>query len=167
MVLRWRGFLTAYFNAFSSRGLAQTILASPERDLTLYGYYYFRTSLPFYLRRPVGLVTAGGSEITSNFVAMNLSQARAVHLRFDAPRNGFGDNNGLRGPQKGSWEPLLLTGAELKSLSQSAPGPFLVLAQNNEVDELTRATGQISPLWVAWHYSVWEKQTIRNLKLEN
>jgi hypothetical protein len=157
LVLRWRGFLTTYFNAFSSRGLAQTILVSPERTLTVYGYYYFRTSLPFYLRRPVGLVTADGDEITSNFVAAHLKQAREVLLRFDTPGGGFRGGNGEPGVRKSPWEPLFLTGRELKSLSQSAPGPFLVLAQNNEVDELTRATGQIAALWVAWRYSVWEK----------
>jgi hypothetical protein len=54
-------------------------------------------------------------------------------------------------------EPVLLTGAELRTLSQTGPGPFLLLVQNNEVDQLAGAAGSIQPLWVAWHYSVWEK----------
>jgi hypothetical protein len=161
LVLRWRAFLTTYFNAFSSRKLAQTILVSPERGLTLYGYYYFRTSLPFYLRRPVGLVTEDGDEITSNFVEARLKLAREVLLRFDTQ----GGRNEEIGVGDRPREPLLLTGRELKSLSQSAPGPFMLLVQNNEVDELTRATGLITPLWVTWQYSVWEK-TPTNQKLE-
>jgi 4-amino-4-deoxy-L-arabinose transferase-like glycosyltransferase len=162
LILRWREPLKAYFNVFSSRQLAQTILASPERNLTLYGYYYFRTSLPFYLRRPVGLVTADGDEITSNYVLARLKEARKVMLRFDASR-GFGGEGNKSGPQKQAaapWirEPLLLTGIQLRDLSQSAPGPFLLLARNNEVDQLVRAAGSIKPLWSAWRYSVWEKQ---------
>ena len=49
--------------------LSRTLLASPQKDLTVYGFYYFRTSLPFYLRRPVGIVTGGGGELTSNYIA--------------------------------------------------------------------------------------------------
>jgi 4-amino-4-deoxy-L-arabinose transferase-like glycosyltransferase len=144
LALRSRGLLRAYFSASSSRALAKTILTSPERDLTVYGYYYFRTSLPFYLRRPVGLVTADGDEITSNYVIARLNGARAARIRQDDA-----------GPFV--QEPLLLTARQLTALSRSAPGPFLILVQNNEADQLVKVVGSVEPLWATWRYSVWEK----------
>ena len=60
----------------SSRRLAATILASPERDSPIFGYYYFRTSLPFYLRRPVGLLSVEWGEMTSNYQVAHQAEAR-------------------------------------------------------------------------------------------
>ena len=59
LILRWYMPLHVYAETDSSRRFAATILSSPERDSPIYGYYYFRNSLPFYLRRPVGLLSAG------------------------------------------------------------------------------------------------------------
>lgn len=155
LVVRMRGPLKSYFDAFSSRQLAGTILRNPEKHLTVYGYYYFRTSLPFYLGRPVGLVTEDGDEITSHYAMAHLDSARRTMLEFDqSPQTSQS-----AGPP--AEEPLLLTGTQLKALSQSAPGPFLLLVQNNEVDELVRATGSITPQWMGWRYSVWEKAPSR------
>lgn len=265
LVLRWSRPLEVYFNVFSSRRLARTILASPQRNLTVYGYYYFRTSLPFYLRRPVGLITADGDETTSNYVVARLNEARRATLRFAVapqipersaasrspaatllergktgtplatkvgasrdPRRSpqqalqfqrdrhslvtcplsllfreetadcrggslryvlalpegsegnisFGivhrfeyDSRNSEPKLEAQWvsEPVLLTARELRQLSRAAPGPFLLLAQNNEVNELTGVTGALMPLWETWKYSVWEKNRteIRNQKSEN
>jgi 4-amino-4-deoxy-L-arabinose transferase-like glycosyltransferase len=162
LVLRMRGPLKSCFDAFSSRGLADTILMSPENSLTIYGYYYFRTSLPFYLERPVGLVTQDGDELTSNYVVANFNAERATMLPFDwRPPGVLG--SGTSGPERGGFagpaikEPALITGRQLKSLSESPPGPFLILGQNNEINELARAAGAITPRWTGWCYSVWEK----------
>ena len=61
--LRWLAPLKVYAEAASSRRLARAILSSPERESPVFGYYYFRTGLPFYLRRPVGLVSVEWGEI--------------------------------------------------------------------------------------------------------
>jgi hypothetical protein len=160
LVLRLRGPLKTDFDALSSRRLADTILASPERQLPLYGYYYFRTSLPFYLKRPVGLVTQDGDEITSNYVVANLREARAIMLDFDRQPPGSAPTG------RSAQEPLLITGRQLRFLSESPPGPFLLLVQNNEIDELFHAAGTLTPRWTGWRYSVWERQP-PNSKVEN
>lgn len=52
LLVRWIVPLKTYAETNSSRRLASTLLASPERDLPIYGFFYFRTSLPFYLGGP-------------------------------------------------------------------------------------------------------------------
>ena len=74
--LRWYAPLQLLTETHSSRGLAATILASPERDSPIFGYYYFRTSLPFYLRRPVGLLSVEWGEMTSNYQVARQAAAR-------------------------------------------------------------------------------------------
>src|SRR5437899_2944833 len=76
LLVRWIQPLRTYAEASSSRRLGRTVLASPERELPIYGYYYFRTGLPFYLSRPVGLVTAGASETTSNYISSEWPRLR-------------------------------------------------------------------------------------------
>lgn len=134
LLLRWLGPIETYAAAESSRELGQAILASPEKDLPLYGYYYFRTSLPYYLGRPVGLVTTGAAEITSNYIASQFARLRQAEL---AP--GF---------------PVMISGAGLEALSATSPKPFLVMAQSDEIPSLTQAVGVVEPLWTSWQYSI-------------
>ncbi|MGH9446384.1 MAG: ArnT family glycosyltransferase, partial [Terriglobia bacterium] len=131
LALRWSGLARNYFNEFSSRQLARAILRSSERNLTVYGYYYFRTSLPFYLRRPIGLVTADGDETTSNYVVARFQSLRKQTLRFYATPRLRPSEAGEAGNGRVN-EPLLIDANELKDLCHAAPGPFLVLVQNNE-----------------------------------
>ena len=78
LVLRWYTPLKLLAETDSSRRLAATILASPERDSPIFGYYYFRTSLPFYLRRPVGLLPIEWGEMTSNYQVAHQAEARRM-----------------------------------------------------------------------------------------
>ncbi|HEX5482912.1 MAG TPA: phospholipid carrier-dependent glycosyltransferase, partial [Terriglobia bacterium] len=130
LMVRWILPLSHYFDAFSSRHLAQAILDSPQREMPVYGYYYFRTSLPFYLKRPVGLVTSDGDEITSNYVVSRFEKLRTTEWRFP----------GAPG-QQDSPERLLIDAGQLRALSRSAPGPFLLMVQNNEIDQALSVAG--------------------------
>ncbi|HXJ93998.1 MAG TPA: glycosyltransferase family 39 protein [Terriglobia bacterium] len=132
--------IQAYARASSTKNLANTISQGPERELPLYGYYYFRTSLPFYLRRPVGLVTSDGDELTSNYII-----SRWPTL----------SRNPQMGPGKKA-APLFITGAELSGLGRSSAAPFLVLVQNHEVGNIVGLGAAVEPLWTAWKYSVWK-----------
>ena len=136
LFLRWARPIRTYAEFASSRQLARTLLSSPQKDLTVYGFYYFRTSLPFYLKRPVGLVTGGGGELTSNYIASHLDGARS----------------GAAGRE------LLLDYQSFYSKAQTSSQPFLVLARNSHVASLGKATGRaedLTPLWAEWQDSVW------------
>ncbi len=140
LAVRWWPVLDAYAHTSSTRNLARTIEQGPERDVPLFGYYYFRTSLPFYLRRPVGLVTSDGDELTSNYII-----SRWPTLS--------------RGSQMGPGQkpvPLFITGPELTSLGHSSTAPFLVLVQNHEVGNIVGLGAAVESLWTAWKYSVWK-----------
>ena len=134
--LRWAQPIRTYAEFASSRQLARTLLSSAQKDLMVYGFYYFRTSLPFYLKRPVGLVTGGGGELTSNYIASHLDGARS----------------GAAGRE------LLLDYQSFYSKAQTSSQPFLVLARNSHVASLGKATGRgedLTPLWAEWQDSVW------------
>jgi len=178
LLLRWAVPLAGYAEARSSRQLAREILASPERSLPIYGYYYFRTSLPFYLKGPVGLVTSGGSETTSNYIVAQfrlLGRQMQRRSRKADDRESFStqpsdnakgnagsdqDTGDLFRPadslhqRRHSVDPVLITGAELQALLTSASTPFMIIARNRLVSDLTRAVGPVQPLWSAWDYSV-------------
>jgi 4-amino-4-deoxy-L-arabinose transferase-like glycosyltransferase len=139
LAVRWWPALQVYARTSSTRSLANTILQGPERDLALYGYYYFRTSLPFYLRRPVGLVTADGDELTSNYII-----SRWPAISHNVP---------LLSDQRSA--PLFMNGGELTHLGSASTAPFLVLVQNTEVANIVGIGAGIQPLWQAWRYSVW------------
>ena len=136
-VLRWYAPLELLTETHSSRGLAATILASPERDLPIFGYYYFRTSLPFYLRRPVGLLSVEWGEMTSNYQVAHQAAARRV---------AGGD------PGKG----ILVTLPEFLALKKSNPQPIMVLTPNALVENLWVNAGRVDPLWNESDFSVWE-----------
>ena len=137
LVLRWYVPLDLYAQDHSSRRLAVTILANPERDAPIYGFYYFRSSLPFYLRRPVGLVSVGWGEMNSNYQVAYQEKARSA---------------GTENPGKG----ILVTAKEFRALAQSNQQPVLVLLPNNAVEGLWETVGRVEPLWSVADYSVWE-----------
>ena len=130
--------LQLFTETHSSRGLAATILASPERDLPIYGYYYFRTSLPFYLQRPVGLLSVEWGEMTSNYQVVS---------RQAAERRGRRAN-----PGKG----ILVTLPEFLALRKSSTKPLLVMTPNTLVENLWVTVGGVDPLWNESDFSVWE-----------
>jgi 4-amino-4-deoxy-L-arabinose transferase-like glycosyltransferase len=156
LLARWIAPLRAYAQANSSRRLADTILSSPERDLPIYGYYYFRTSLPFYLRRPVGLVTTRGNELTSNYLG---SRVRQIQKR-SSPEAGpevlprtFEELDPLPVDQR-----RLLNILELIDLTRSSPQARLILVRNTHVSLLAHEVDRVEPLWTGWDFSVWEIQ---------
>ena len=137
LILRWYAPLEMLTESHSSRGLAATILASPERDSPIYGYYYFRTSLPFYLRRPVGLLSVEWGEMTSNYQVARQAAARRV----------AGGDPGKE---------ILVTLPEFLDLKKSNTQPILVMTPNALVENLWVNAGRIDPLWNESDYSVWE-----------
>ncbi len=155
LVLRWVVPLKTYAATVSSRRVADTIKASPEKDLPLYGYYYFRTSLPFYLRRPVGLVTADASETTSNYVPLHLSGL--PHRAGASGPSTFAAGRETQPAAAGrslQAYPLLIDSANLGAIASLEP--ILVMARNTHVGRLGPLVGRIEPLWVDWQYSVWK-----------
>jgi 4-amino-4-deoxy-L-arabinose transferase-like glycosyltransferase len=153
LLVRWMAPLKSYAETNSSRELAETILSSPERDLPIYGYYYFRTSLPFYLRRPVGLVTTRGNELTCNYLA-----SRVRKIRGSSP--GAGPKVFPRTFQALDPLPLdqrrLLDILEFIDLVHSSPPPRLILVRNTHVSMLAHEVDRLEPLWTGWGFSVWE-----------
>lgn len=137
LVLRWYAPLKLLAETDSSRRLAETILASPERDSPIFGYYYFRNSLPFYLRRPVGLLSIEWGEMTSNYQVAYQAKAR---------RAATGQ------PGKG----VLVTLPEFRALTNSNLQPILVMTPNTLVENLWRTVGRIDPLWDESDFSVWK-----------
>jgi 4-amino-4-deoxy-L-arabinose transferase-like glycosyltransferase len=164
LLARWVAPLKAYAETNSSRRLASTLLSSPEKELPIYGYYYFHTSLPFYLRRPVGLVTTGGEELTCNYLALRIREIRPELGSGALPRT-FKDLDPVPLDQR-----RLLDILELISLVRSSPQPRLIMVRNTHVSMLAQDVGYIEPLWTGWNYSVWkipaanQKSEIRNQK---
>ena len=148
LVLRWYAPLRLLTETHSSRRLAAAILASPERNLPIFGYYYYRTGLPFYLRRPVGLVSVEWGEMTSNYQVAHQAAARRA---------------GGEQPGKG----LLLSPAEFRALAKSSTQPIMVLTPNTLVEALWGATGRLDPLWNEADYSIWEVAPASTARPEN
>ncbi len=134
VLVRWRVALRTFAATASSRQLAEAIRSSPEKDLPVYGYYYFRTALPFYLDRPVGLVTSGGGELTSNYVSTRFAALRRATLP-----------GGL---------PLFVDPAGLAAVAEHQS--VLVITPNGLVESLAHAVGRIEPMWEGWGFSVWK-----------
>jgi hypothetical protein len=170
LLVRWIAPLRAYAETNSSRRLADTILSSPERDLPIYGYYYFRTSLPFYLRRPVGLVTTRGNELTSNYLVWQVRKIRqglSPEVRSKVFPRTFKDLDPLPVDQR-----RLLDILELIDLTRSSPQTRLILVRNTHVSMLAHDVDRVEPLWTGWDFSVWkipagsQKSEVRNQKTE-
>ena len=158
LIARWIVPLEVYAASSSSRQLAQTILQSPEKDLPVYGYYYFRSGLPFYLRRPVGLVTQGASEISSNYVALRWQAVRQMESSGseDAARAAAVHGHLETGAAKVT--PLLVEGRQLPNLVDASGSPWLLLLRGDRVAQLSETLGALEPLWDGWDYSVWKVQ---------
>ncbi|HEV2494486.1 MAG TPA: glycosyltransferase family 39 protein [Terriglobia bacterium] len=146
LLLRWLRPLRIYAETSSSRQLASTLLASPERNQPVYGFYYFRTSLPFYLQRSVGLVTESGGETTSNYISSEWS-------RLPSEPSSLGQPMGVT-PSPGL--PLFVDGAGLAELARSTQQPFLVMLRNTHVGLFSKSVRGVELLWTAWDYSVVE-----------
>jgi 4-amino-4-deoxy-L-arabinose transferase-like glycosyltransferase len=74
------GALRSYAEASSSRRLARSIQEYLAREslpdsIPIAALEYFSTGLPFYLQRPVVLITRDGHEMTSNYVVYALRRA--------------------------------------------------------------------------------------------
>jgi len=143
LAVRCWGTIESYARTSSTERLAFTILRGSDRDLPIYGYYYFRTGLPFYLRRPVGLVTTEGGELTSNYIAAHWPAIRAKAATTSSTSSR-------------PASPLFLDANEFAALGRSSPEPFLVIVQNDEVPDVDRLASPLLPLWQASAYSVWK-----------
>jgi 4-amino-4-deoxy-L-arabinose transferase-like glycosyltransferase len=143
LLVRWAPALEAYANVLSSRRLAQAIQNGPERDLPVYGYYCFRTGLPFYLQRPVNLVTTDASELTSNYVAANLAR-----MRQETTAAGL--------------EPVLSDPQNLRERVQRATRPILVMVRVRDTQKLFDTVPNAEPLWTEWEHSIWKIPPGRN-----
>jgi len=148
LVLRWYVPLKLLSETRSSRRLAETILASPQQNSPIFGYYYFRTSLPFYLRRPVGLLSIEWGEMTSNYQVAYQAEARRA-----------------AGGQPGKG--VLVTLPEFRDLAKSNLQPILVMTPNALVDNLWGNVGRIEPLWNESDFSVWEIPPANAARPEN
>ncbi len=154
LLVRWIGPMKTYADLNSSRRLASTILSSPEKDLPIYGYYYFRTSLPFYLRRPVGLVTTDANELTSNYLAWRVAKIQRGLSPEAFPialSRTFQDLDPIPVNQR-----RLLDITQFVGLIRSSPQPRLVLVPNTLVSLLASDVGRVEPLWTGWGFSVWK-----------
>ncbi|HUI42263.1 MAG TPA: glycosyltransferase family 39 protein [Terriglobia bacterium] len=142
LAVRWWEPLKIYATTSSLRNLAEAIQRGPQRDLPVYGYYYFRTSLPFYLRRPVGLVTSDGGQLTSNYIAAHWPELARQQWAGAASARGAA--------------PLFVNGSEFATLERTTSTPFLVLVRNTEVPDVEKFAPELEPLWSSGPYSVWE-----------
>jgi len=158
LLIRWLPPLRTYAEVSSSRRIADRILASPEKDLPVYGFYYYRTGLPFYLRRPVSLVTSDGDEMTSNYVIAEFAKMRGARSR--ANLNGAAGGSSQIGQQQPlPLNEVLLDAVEFRARIQNPASEVLVLVRNNEVDLLTNSIpNEKTPvgLWSYWQDSVWK-----------
>lgn len=146
MLLRWVRPLELFASAKSSKALAETVLGSPQRDLPIYGYYYFRTGLPFYLRRPVGLISSNADELTSNYVVTQWPRIKQeIQAGQLAQRLVPAATNGM---------PLVID--EDEWLAKQRSTPVLILVRNNQVAQLANSVRTVHPMWTGWQYSVWE-----------
>ena len=154
LLVRWIGPMKTYANSNSSRRLASTILSSPGKDLPIYGFYYFRTSLPFYLRRPVRLVTTDSNELTSNYLAWRVASTRRGLSPEEVPSalsRTLHDLDPVPVDQRS-----LLDIAQFVELIRTSPQPRLVLVRNTHVSLLANDVDRVEPLWAGWGYSVWK-----------
>ncbi len=137
VALRWYTPWRLYAEGHSSRRLAATIMASPLRDSPMVGYYYFRNSLPFYLRRPEGLLSIEWGEMTSNYQVAHQAALRRA-----------GDDRAGKG--------VLLTLPEFWTIAKTNTQPVLVITPNALVENLYENAKRIEPMWNGADFSVWE-----------
>lgn len=143
LILRWLSPLESFAATSSSRQLARTILESPAKDLPLYGYYCFRPGLVFYLQRPVGLVTADASELTSNYISAHLVELRRQSTNSALP--------GAPPPSELLWD-----ANDLRERARYSPRPMLVMVRNRDARKLSQTVPEMEPLWNDWEFSIWK-----------
>ncbi len=153
LIARWIVPLEIYAASSSSRQLAETILQSPEKGLPVYGYYYFRTGLPFYLRRPVGLVTHDAGELTSSYIALRWQALRRSGSSSPEDVNAL-QRSGTIAVEKGS--PVLIDAPQLPTLVNRSSTPWIVILRSDRVGQLAQVVGPLEPLWDSRDYSVWK-----------
>ncbi|MEJ2009356.1 MAG: glycosyltransferase family 39 protein [Acidobacteriota bacterium] len=146
LLVRWFHPLELYASADSSRALAESILEGPQKNLPIYGYYYFRTSLPFYLRHPVGLVSSTADELTSNYVV-----TRWPKIKREAQEDRLSQT---LAPAVTDGMPLVMD--EKEWLAKRSSMPVVVLVRNHQVAQLASSVPRMIPMWTGWKYSVWE-----------
>ena len=129
ILVRWFHPLELFASEKSSRALAQTILDSPQKNLPIYGYYYFRTGLPFYLRRPVGLISSTADELTSNYIVTQWPGIQQEARTGQLPQS--------LAPAATDGMPLVMEEDALLAKRRSTP--VLVLVRNNQVTQLANA----------------------------
>ena len=158
LFVRWIPVLKIYAAVSSSRRMAQNILASPDKDLPVDGFYYFRTSLPFYLRRPVGLLTADGDEMTSNYVVLEYSKTRRARSLVSSKEGR--DNSLPSSLQHASpFNDVLMDEMDFLQRTRNSPLGTLVLVRNNQVELfMNTVSNENSPqgMWSNWQDSVWK-----------
>ncbi len=142
LILRWYRPLKLYAAVNSSRALAATIQKSAEKDWPIYGYYYFRTGLPFYLRRPVGLITADADELTSNY---QVSRWRRMSTKSAGRWLPRGISQALGWP---SSHPLLVRAKDWRGRAA------LVITRGVQAPILPGA--EAVPRWTGWGTTVWK-----------
>ena len=156
IVVRWLAPLRTFARTTSSRDFAALLAASQEKDWPIYGYYCFRTSLPFYLRRPVGLITEDGGQLSSNYISARWQELRKEGASRTPVPTSLEIARALGSVNPGRQElPLIMDGAELRARTQSLSQPWLILVRNSMVGNLARAAPNIEPLWTGWDFSVW------------
>jgi 4-amino-4-deoxy-L-arabinose transferase-like glycosyltransferase len=119
------GAIRGSIEAGSSRGLAARVPAGAEVACL----ECFPNGLPFYLGRPVVLVTRDGRELTSNYALYKLRQGSA-------------------------WPAALVPRAEMQHWLEERPGPVFVVAKNRGrgvLDSLAAARGvEVAVLRSGW-----------------
>ena len=93
--------------------------------------------MPFYLQRPVGLLSVEWGEMTSNYQVAHQAEAR---------RAGGGHPGGG----------ILVSLPEFRALTKSNTQPVLVLTPNTLVGNLAGNVERLEPLWNEWDSSIWE-----------
>lgn len=145
LVARWMNPLRVYAAGFSSRALAEQILASQERDTPVFLFFSSRTGLPFYLGRPVGFITWDGNETTSNYIASRLKALGLSNWKGEAARGALGPS----GPS------LLMDEDEFRDYAAAPRAPMLIVVRNRDVGRLLKRAPDAEPLWTEWDFSVW------------
>ncbi|HET7102440.1 MAG TPA: glycosyltransferase family 39 protein [Terriglobia bacterium] len=146
MLVRWFRPLELFASAKSSRTLAQTILDSPQKNLPIYGYYYFRTGLPFYLCRPVVLISSTAGELTSNYIVNQWPKIQQEASAGRLPQR--------LAPAATDGMPLVMK--EDEWLAKRRSTAVLVLVRNDQVKDLANSVRTMEPMWTGWQYSVWK-----------
>ena len=126
-----RGELRVYAESVSSRALARRVeMENPGGDVAM--LECFSPGLPFYLSRPVFLVSGDGEETTSNYIAHILAKT----------------------PNEQDWPPTIVAPDRFAAWLAARQQPTIILARNDERAELevlaasrSAAVEELQPGW--------------------